>query len=277
MNNFISEIKINKLRHLHDLTIQLGDTKKNLILTGKNGSGKTSLLQNLNKFVVDLLSQSSNIKNFYTYKDRLNTLNIIEHKSLFDSVNRYANCYPVFNDNDFYNAVKADKFDFIYAFFQAKRQSQTEAKSIDKITLSSNKSQRLNQDFLRYIVNLKAKKSFANDDGDVQTTKAIDDWFINFENMLKKLYSDESLTLKFDRDNFNFTIHRDNREPSDFNTQSDGFSAILDIVTELILKVESTQRKKFDCEGIVLIDESEKHFAFINLFFPQYAIYCYYA
>ena len=42
---FISEIDIDKLYHLSDIKIQLDSTKRqNLLLTGKNGSGKTSLL-----------------------------------------------------------------------------------------------------------------------------------------------------------------------------------------------------------------------------------------
>ena len=45
---FISNIKINKVRHLENLEIPLsGEERKHLILTGKNGSGKTSVLNEL--------------------------------------------------------------------------------------------------------------------------------------------------------------------------------------------------------------------------------------
>jgi recombinational DNA repair ATPase RecF len=48
---FISKIKINKVRHLENLEIPLSDTeRKHLILTGKNGSGKTSILLALKNF-----------------------------------------------------------------------------------------------------------------------------------------------------------------------------------------------------------------------------------
>lgn len=46
---FISNIKVNKVRHLNNLEINLSKNKrKHLIITGKSGSGKTSvsLLQN---------------------------------------------------------------------------------------------------------------------------------------------------------------------------------------------------------------------------------------
>ncbi len=51
---FMTSIKINKVRHLKNLEITLSkDEKKHLILTGKNGSGKTSVLEQL-KFKLSL-------------------------------------------------------------------------------------------------------------------------------------------------------------------------------------------------------------------------------
>ena len=47
---YIKKIWIDKVRHLERITIPIADQeKKHLILTGKNGSGKTSLLQALSK------------------------------------------------------------------------------------------------------------------------------------------------------------------------------------------------------------------------------------
>ena len=48
---FISEINIEKLYHLSNITIELDTTKRqHLLLTGKNGSGKTSLLLRLVRY-----------------------------------------------------------------------------------------------------------------------------------------------------------------------------------------------------------------------------------
>ena len=50
---FMTELRINHVRHLKDIMIPLSDSQpKHLILTGKNGSGKTSVL----KSVVDFLT-----------------------------------------------------------------------------------------------------------------------------------------------------------------------------------------------------------------------------
>lgn len=47
---FLTDIHIKKVRHLENVTIPLDKEKrKHLILTGKNGSGKTSVLETLVK------------------------------------------------------------------------------------------------------------------------------------------------------------------------------------------------------------------------------------
>lgn len=45
MEHYITQIKIEKLMHLSNITISLNSEKRqHLMITGKNGSGKTSLL-----------------------------------------------------------------------------------------------------------------------------------------------------------------------------------------------------------------------------------------
>lgn len=236
MANFINKINIKKVRHLENIEIDLGNEKKHLILTGKNGSGKTSVLEELDKYFMDDILNPYEIKTSSYYE------------------NTFDNCYPILKNREI------NKNNFIYSYFKVGRNNITnKPKGINKVNLSKNRTEKLNKDFLQYIVNLKAEKSFANDDNDTKTVKNIDDWFENFENILKQIFNDDSLRLVFDRKNYNFKIHKDSREPFDFNTLSSGYSAIIDIITELILKIENTESKSFDCEGIVLIDEIETH------------------
>ena len=50
-NIFITQIDINQIRHLQGINIPLSDKeRKHLILTGKNGSGKTSVLEVLRDY-----------------------------------------------------------------------------------------------------------------------------------------------------------------------------------------------------------------------------------
>lgn len=51
-NIFITNLKIKQVRHLRDITIPLSEQKaKHLILTGKNGSGKTSVAEALARYL----------------------------------------------------------------------------------------------------------------------------------------------------------------------------------------------------------------------------------
>lgn len=55
MEHFITQIKIGKVRHLTDITIDLDAKKRqHLILTGKNGSGKTSVLSGIRDILLDM-------------------------------------------------------------------------------------------------------------------------------------------------------------------------------------------------------------------------------
>lgn len=63
-NIFISSIKINKVRHLNNLQIDIAESdKKHLIITGKNGSGKTSLLDSMSIFFDKILNFNDPMNN----------------------------------------------------------------------------------------------------------------------------------------------------------------------------------------------------------------------
>jgi predicted ATP-binding protein involved in virulence len=148
----------------------------------------------------------------------------------------------------------------IYAYFRAKRRFKAyQPKSPKVIELSKERGSKLNPNFIQYILNLKIESLFAQIDKDIEAVKELDNWFDRFENILKKIFNDDSFRLTFDRKNYEFWMERDNKERFDLHHLSDGYSAIIDIVTELILKIENTESKSFECEGIVLIDEIEAH------------------
>ncbi len=115
----------------------------------------------------------------------------------------------------------------------------------------------ISKNFLQYIVNLKAEQSFAGEENDLITRNRINDWFLNFQKQLRFIFDNENLTLKFDRRSFNYYIITDNRNAFDFNSMSEGFSAVLSIVTDLMLKTEHTSVNEYS--AIILIDEVETH------------------
>jgi len=288
---FITAIEVKKVRNIEDFIIPLSETeRKHLIITGKNGSGKTSLLLEINKFIEASINK---INSFDALKTRLDDSEIslkkardkneideykgdIERlKKLIDS---FGNIYVTFK----YNYINSfESGNYLLTFFESKRVAATKIPAgINKVELKKiyGTKERINQDFIQYIVNLKAERSFAKDDNDNEAAKKIDIWFERFENQLKELFDAPDLQLVFDRKNYNFHVQIGNNEPFSLTELSDGYSAVLTIVTELILRMEATGNKAYDLQGVVLIDEIETHLhvalqkkimPFLCAFFPN--------
>jgi predicted ATP-dependent endonuclease of OLD family len=296
IENFITNIFIENSRNIKDLEIPLSnDVRQHLILTGKNGCGKTSLLLEINKFLskiedgnFPLYNSQKNTQKSYE-QQLLNTNLNSENRLLFertiksiqDWVSDFGGTQIKFSETE--NAIfdKYQKGEFLLAFFDSKRHTHLNIpQGINKINLQ--KKYRLNEkantNFIQYIVNLKADRSFARDDNKAEIVDKIDKWFERLENSLKKIFDVDNLELRFDRKTYNFDIIADKNTPFNFNNLSDGYSAIISIVTELLLRMEAHEVKSYDLEGIVLIDEIETHLhvdlqkkilPFLTEFFPK--------
>jgi len=263
METFITKIEVNKSRRVSNLSIPLSDNhRQHLIITGKNGSGKTSLLEDIKTYLascIETMFYGDDRRKYEYYTKRIDNVPVFTHFS------------SIFSNNN-----------FLLIYFGAKRplDNFNTPKGIEKVELKQQYGldERANSDFIQYIVNLKADRSFALESKEDEDAKKIEDWFVRFENQLKDIFDDKSLKLGFDRKSYNFTIQLDGYEPFDFNTLSDGYSAIISIVTELLLRMEAHNAKAYDMEGIVLIDEIETHLhvelqkrvlPFLIAFFPK--------
>ena len=275
---FLTELRIEKVRHLQDITIPLSKTeRKNLILTGKNGCGKTSVLKNLVEFLKYVIS--------YSYRPKADILGYVrlwenellkcdnsesgrkkqEHAS--HQLEIYKTYLQNWSDGCWGQATSfmslRDKYargQYVMAFYHDNRQIDVaKYKDITKVDLKPiyEIQDKPVKDLGKFLVNLKSTQAFALAKGNTARANEISDWFSRFENIMKRLYHDESLHLDFDIETFQFSIHIDGREPFDFNTMSMGYAAVLDIICDLIMRMESQRR--YDLEGIVLIDEIETH------------------
>lgn len=273
---FFTDIKIEKVRHLENIRIPLGTKKrKHLILTGKNGSGKTSVLEAMVRYIQSFLGEDSialeKIRRLQKYYFALNHLKDSEQnrqefykKSLNSEGEELKNLTSeiVLNSNS--NIQLKEKYErgnFIFAYYRAQREFQVETyENIEKVELQNkyNIVENPGAKLTKYLVDLKATQAFTKD---VKKAEKIDRWFKRFENILKTIFEDEHLELKFNDETFQFSIHESDREPFDFNRMSSGYAAVLDIINDLIMRMEAQSglRAEFDMEGIVLIDEIETH------------------
>ena len=275
-NIFVSKIVINKVRHLKNLEIELStEEKKHLVLTGKNGSGKTSLLNSIATYLNSITSSNQLASAMEGLKDdkKESDFDTIETtkeinariasykkkvETLSGGVTLSLNC-SLSDARQEFNQGR-----FVVAYYKADRVFKAkEPEHVEKVKLKDgygiNETPR--NDFIKYLLDLKMTQALAYSNGKKKKADSIRLWFDKFQDLLKRLFKDDSLKLDFDEDTFKFKILMNNREAFDFNTLSSGYSAVLDVIVDLILRMTSHTNKVFDFSvpGIVLIDEIETH------------------
>lgn len=274
---FLTEIEIKKVRHLKNITIPLSKEKrKHLILTGKNGSGKTSVLEALAAYLRnmtgDVSTEVAQRRRLLAYMGGLEKLKN-GPEELEDRVSEYAAEPGMKYSGAQKEGIRAawtsrdtclrkyKEGAFILAYYGDDRKAQTERyRDIEQVELEKvyKISDTPGTKLAKYLVNLKAVQAFSKEP---ERVEKIQEWFERFEGILRDLFEDPTLVLQFDEEKFLFSIHTAGREPFDFNTMSSGYSAILEIVNDLIMRMEAASklRTSFDMEGVVLIDEIETH------------------
>jgi predicted ATP-binding protein involved in virulence len=278
---YITNIEIENVRHLRNIEIPLSyDEKKHLILTGKNGSGKTSLIEAMannleNMFTNKYFNEQINwIKNYEKNLEDAKKNNKKEgeilklekelenQKNTFERRRSGVNVELNIEDKNVW-ALK-DKYHIILAYYKADRVfSAAQPKHVEKIKLKENYGMQEfpRHEFVKYLLDLKMTEALARNNDKIEKADAIHKWFEKFENLLKQIFDDQSVALIFDEENFEFHISQKNKESFDFHTLSSGYQAVLDIVLDLIMRMENQTNRSFDfnLSGIVLIDEIETH------------------
>ncbi len=301
MEHYITEIRIEKLRHLSNIVISLNPKQRqNLILTGKNGSGKTSLLIALQKYL-----QAINDKRFKDLIERYiprlpaikerfkNAKTEAEQYEIkktnnfcLDQINQYADGVRVlFNDSAHLEALY-EQGNFITAYFPANRKAQIiKSQGVEdiKLDVSYRISSEPGQLLLKYMVHLKTQQAYARNEGDLAVVDRIQEWFNRFVDALRILLDNDTVELQYDYKEYNFKIHESGRNPFGLEELSDGYSSVIQIVSDLILRMDKNwllgdEISQYDTEGIVLIDEIETHLhiglqkkimPFLTQFFPN--------
>ncbi len=281
MNNtnfFIQNIHIKNVRNIIDFTIPLDNEKRqHLIITSKNGSGKTSILDEINIVLNKYIDGSlpSILKEYRRYEKK-----VVNEYNQNGTTDKYKEldvkfieiedklCNLFFKNIDLHFneelGVCKEILDgkFILAFFEAKRENKPNVpNAIQNVSINTKHStdtKHIHKQFIAYMVRLRNRLLNEKFDGRQEEAIKIANWFNNFENTLKKLFQKNDLKLRYYDEELNFKIEY---ESSSFglNELSDGYSSLLAILTELILRMEAHKVKVYDMQGVVLIDEIETH------------------
>ena len=276
MNRYIKNIHIKQVRHLKDINLPLEkEDYPHLMITGKNGSGKTSLLNAIANHIERIANDS--YKSFESYKRDIeyfekqlkenpqNTLSIEQQLQYYK--NRYklffGEVIVAFEDVDSLIRKYQDG-NFIIAFYEAHRtiknlqepKNPTKPKLQDKWEIKQTST----QEFLKFLADLKIQEALARNEKLERDANQIREWFVNFERLLGEIFQDKDLQLYFNYKDYSFKILTKGKEFK-FTELSDGFAAVLDIIVDLILKMQHKNQltRAYECEGIVLVDEIETH------------------
>lgn len=280
---YIKSIYIEKVRHLEKVNILLSDTeKKHLILTGKNGSGKTSLLDAMAQYLRFIEQDDANfpdskVEEMNMFKTRLSQLktdnmtnaNVEKYRKFADILEKKEVELPLLTggvqldiENQLDCVKNYNEGKYIVCYLKAKRKTMfNNSTGVQKIKFKSKYklSDEVNQDFVKYLVDLKTQQAYAKNENDYDGMQYYDKWFNKFESILKNLYEDDGLILHFDYKNYDFQIVTSDHKKFRFNEMSDGYSALFEIISEVMTRMEYSAKINYDVQGIVMIDELETH------------------
>lgn len=277
MNIYLKSIHINKLLHLSDFDINVceGGVKRHLLITGPNGTGKTLLLNAIADYLerisrdsrLEFLEYEKQLKSYEQYLASANTpeekvrwqKSVDFRKSQVETLTGKV-CLAI-NDVELLPKSIAEK-QFLLAYYGDQRRSEfKEVKNPEKPNLEY-ENFKVNKvgEFLKFLVDLKVQRALAEGENAKEYAHEIDEWFEAFRNLLRSLFEDKELDLEFDFKTYAFYIHSFGKKFK-FTELSAGYSAALDIIVDLILKMQGKNQitRAFNMPGIVLIDEIETH------------------
>ena len=288
---YISQIKVNNCFAYKHFLIPGSELKdfKHIVLTGKNGSGKTTILNRTAYLLTQLQDGKTKEVLVRGLKSSIQANKNHPMRTTWEQQIKEVEDIDLLHLGGTSNLLMEHSDAYIFSFFKALR--KVELKQVSTVTkeedfLSNLKKQDKAEDFTnqfkQYLVNKKVYEAFDYMNSKNERIDQNKLFFDNLTETLKSIFNDEKLQLSFVQESFEFYIKfKDGRQVT-FNQLSDGFSAFLSILMDLFMRTDLIRKAKSDYslepEGIVLIDEPETHFhlsmqyeilPLINRLFPK--------
>lgn len=280
---FITDLHIEKVRHIENFDIPLSKSEmKHLIITGKNGSGKTSVLHALKatcKYILDrrysnLVHSRQSLAEKFTSDQ---TVDLLKSSIEFTPCDLFID-FSI--DNKSVEAA-SEAGKYIIVCFETKRASNfISPKSAEKISFDNTREivPVAGKQFIQFMVNRFFEQLIAFKDRESEKVNQIESWFGKIQQAFRDILQDPEAKMQFDDKTYNFNLIQNGRGLYNLNQLPDGYSSVLNLVSELIMRMESQNKSAYDVEGVALIDEIETHLhvdlqkkilPFLTAFFPN--------
>ncbi|EKB24589.1 hypothetical protein HMPREF1170_00854 [Aeromonas veronii AMC35] len=289
-----------KLSGSVDKRVKIPLNGKNLIITGANGCGKTRFLRQLNDYLRGILERKIQpedviLRELESAQETFNSIDLSHqyyqyHKDRVDEISKKHQ--QSINEKiefeglmDIFSLLNEKAF--VLRFFEANRLANQLANNGQVENIASIKQRGMQEDILqdssdkfeRYLVSYYNYGSHViARENNPEKAKQINSWFDKVESDLRNLFEDNQLSLKYNPEEQAFYIHQDGKEPFRFDNLSSGYSSILSIYADLLMKVELRDVPSNKIAGFVLIDEIDAHlhvsiqrkiFSFFDKAFPK--------
>ena len=237
-DSFVTKISINSIRDIRDTVIELSDKEaKNLIVTGPNGSGKTSLLEALWLNITNMLQRDSSVS-------PMSGLDVD-----FSNLDKMREAYL---QGEYIVSYYKDKRNYEVASENGARKVELK----DAYTVSESPG----EDFVEYIKTLIIQENmYRNQQENAGVADGLRQRMDRVKTMLRNIYDNDAIDFDFDIANMNLRIKEPEREPYGFNELASGYAAILSVVLDLMMRMEKKVTDAYDLPGIVMIDEVAAH------------------
>ena len=284
MHKFIT--KIDAKLQFTNMKVQIALDGKNLIITGGNGCGKTQFLKQLFLAINTSLdaNRSRQIiqieRNISIFENALKKPNLNEHdksshshhlkssKEQLLNLQAQNDCTLTFDNYEQSVNLNTEK-NLLLRMFEATRQYRANNNGQNKnATVQSMEQSARQQDlkvdmsgnFETYLVTFlnAGYMAFAlrQDQGEKER---VDRWLANITSDLRQLFEDKSLELEYREKEKIFYIKQDGKDPYKFSQLSSGYSSILNVYVDLLMKTELRGINSKELSGIVIIDEIDAH------------------
>jgi len=242
---YFTSLHVNDCYTYQDFDIPIGEGEgkpfRHLILTGKNGSGKTTILKGLEYWM--------------TFKKHLDVTQ--NYNALFT--------IPIYKIKKPFTS-RFGKNNSVQISFEANRGISAELVKgpvSNQEFIGQTTNTPLSKLLKQFLVYKKVNQAFAIIEKNGSANNGEDKFFDSIESIFRNVLDDKGLKLVFTREEYEFYLHYSDGREVTFTQLSGGFSAFMSIVLELLVCVDIIQAEQkdysLDPPGIVLIDEPETH------------------